>query len=106
MYERLERSHDRVLGYEVAGELTEPEFEEALEEIEATIIKTDTVRLLVYAPESPPSSSTCSTRTSASGSPTDTFMEWTVKIEDQISEIEIQHFEEEELEDAWDWIEK
>lgn len=118
MYECLDQSHGDVIGYEIAGDLTEAEFEEVLEEVEETIIEEGSVRLLVYVPEFPSidfdlidedigfwlTHGDDIERYAVVGD--STLMEWAVEFEDRLSDIDMEYFEEDELGDAWEWIDE
>lgn len=53
MYQRLPRSHDNVMGYEVSGAVTEDDYLEMVTELREVIDDYGGVRVLVRAPELP-----------------------------------------------------
>ncbi|WP_017571256.1 SpoIIAA family protein [Nocardiopsis halotolerans] len=53
MYQRLDRSHGNVLGYEITGRITEEEYQRLAGELRAGIGEHGSVRLLVRAPGLP-----------------------------------------------------
>lgn len=117
IYEKFNRSSGRVLGCEIRDEITEEEFEKLLREIEEVIIDGGDVRLLVYVPEFPSfdldlldedigfwlvhgDDIDCYTIVGDN-----TLMEWAVVFEDLLTSIEFQHFDADDLDEAWTWLE-
>ena len=117
MYEKLSRSGENVLGYEVREVLTEDQLEEILSEIEERIAEHGSVRLLVSMPSVPypdvkavdddlgfwlRHSENIDRYAVVGESP---LLEWSSEIADRVTEPEIEYFEQADIGEAWDWVE-
>ncbi|MFC7199638.1 STAS/SEC14 domain-containing protein [Halospeciosus flavus] len=117
MYEKLDRSEGRVVGYEVRDELTEEELEEILLDLEEVIIEEGSVRILVHVPSFPSPDLDALDEDIGfwleHGDDIDRYaivgdsklVEWVTELEDRLTDIDLQYFEEEDLDEAWAWLE-
>lgn len=117
MYEKLSRSDENVLGYEIREVLTEDQLDEILTELEKTIADHGSVRLLVSMPSMPyPDLKALDDdlgfwlrhrenidRYAVVGE--STLLEWCSNITDAVTEPDIEYFEQADIDDAWDWVE-
>lgn len=116
MYEKLDRSEGRVVGYEVRDELTEEELEEILLDLEEVIIEEGSVRILVHVPSFPSPDLDALDEDIGfwleHGDDIDQYaivgdsklVEWVTELEDRLTDIDLQYFE--ELDEAWAWLEE
>lgn len=118
MYEKLDRSGDRVLGYEIRDRISEEELQEMLHEMETVIHDHGEVRVLVHIPTFP------SFELSAldddlgfwfhHGDELERYaivgdnrlVKWATELGDRITGTEIRYFEGDEIDDAWEWVDK
>ncbi|WP_435102167.1 STAS/SEC14 domain-containing protein [Halarchaeum sp. P4] len=117
MIRRLERSGGDVLGYEVGDELSEAELEAILEDIETTIAEEGAVQILVHMPDVPrPDLDALDEdigfwlehgddigRYAVVGD--SRLLEWVTDVEDHLTSIDLRYFDEDEMDEAWDWLE-
>lgn len=117
MYEKLSRSDENVLGYEVREVLTEDQLEEILTEIEEAIADYGSVRLLVSMPSVPyPDVNAIDDdlgfwlrhsenidRYAVVGE--SSLLEWSSEIADRVTEPDFEYFEQDDIDDAWNWLE-
>lgn len=115
MYQTLAESQDPVVGYEVRGELDEADLEAILSDLERVIDEYGEARLLVVLPEIPqPSLDALEEdlgfwmrhadeleRYAVVGD--GRLLEWTAKLGDAAVDTDLRHFEESDLDDAWNW---
>lgn len=117
MYEKLSRSGEATLGYEIREVLTEEQLNGILTEIEQAIADHGSVRLLLSMPSIPYPDvkaldddlgfwlrhSEHVDRCAAVGeSP---LLEWSSRIADRVTQPDIEYFEQAAIDDAWDWVE-
>lgn len=118
MYEKLNRGDERVLGYEIRDRISEEELQEMLHEMETVIHDEGEVRVLVHIPTFP------SFELSAldddlsfwfqHGDELERYaivgdnrlVEWATELGDRITGTEIRYFDEEEIDDAWGWVQE
>ncbi|MFB6087679.1 MAG: STAS/SEC14 domain-containing protein [Haloarculaceae archaeon] len=117
MYEKLDRSSGRVLGYEVRDELTESQLESVLQDIERVIVEHGSARVLVYMPTVPrPDLDALDEDVGfwlEHGDDIERYaivgdsrlLEWVTGLEDRVSGIDFRYFDESELDEAWAWLE-
>jgi len=117
MYEKLDRSHGAVRGYEVRDELSEADLEAIVADLEETIHEEGAVRVLVAMPSVPTPEldaldedlgfwlehSDDIEKYAVVGD--STLVEWASSAGDLVSSIDIEHFEADERDDAWAWLE-
>ncbi|GAA0657166.1 SpoIIAA family protein [Salarchaeum japonicum] len=117
MYEKLDRSHGNVLGYEVRDELNEDDLDAMLAELEETIRAEGSVRVLVAMPSVPtPELDALDEdlgfwlehgddieKYAVVGD--STLVEWATDAGDLVSSIDIEHFDADDREAAWEWLE-
>jgi len=117
MYEPLDRSDGRVLGYEIRDRVTEAELQAMIDEMETVIEEEGSVRLLVHVPSFPSFELSALDddlgfwfqhrrdleRYAVVGH--SRLMEWASALGDRFTGVEIRYFEESEIGDAWDWLE-
>lgn len=118
MYETLDRSSGRVLGYEIRDRITEAELQEILDEMEAVILDEGAVSVLVHVPAFP------SFELSAldddlgfwfrHGEDLERYalvgdsrlVEWASELGDRVTSTDIRYFDEDDLDAAWEWVEE
>ncbi|WP_435146553.1 STAS/SEC14 domain-containing protein [Halobaculum sp. P14] len=116
MYEKLDRSSDGVVGYELGGELTEREFDDIVGDLEAEIDEHGSVRLLVALEDVPrPDLSLLDDDVAfwlhhrddldryavvSDGS----LVEWAVDLGDRLVDTDVEHFDDRDA--AWQWLER
>lgn len=117
MYEKLSRSEGNVLGYEVREVLTAEQLDDILTEVETAIADHGSVRLLVSMPSVPyPDVAALDDdigfwlrhsdhvdRYAVVGA--SSLLEWSSRVADRVTRPDIQYFESEDIEDAWEWVE-
>lgn len=115
MLRRLDEGPDNVLGYEVAGKLTEKEFETLSEEFKAAVAAFGKVRLLVLMPELPgmepgalledlklaPYANDIERYALVSDS---AVVEWAEKLAGSMAGAQVRQFEVSRQEEAWRWL--
>jgi hypothetical protein len=116
MYEKLDRSGDGVLGYRVSDRITEEELEAILQELETTVAERGDVDLLVHVESFPtPDLDALDEdigfwlehgddigRYAVVGD--SSIMKWATKAGDKAADADVQYFETEALDHAWDWV--
>jgi hypothetical protein len=116
MYEKLDRSGGRTLGYEIRDRISEDELQEILREMEAVIHDEGEVRVLVYIPTFPSFEIAALDddlgfwfqhrddleRYAIVGD--NRLVEWASDLGDRLVGTDIRYFDEHELDDAWAWV--
>ncbi|WP_190394141.1 SpoIIAA family protein [Nocardiopsis quinghaiensis] len=118
MYQRLERSHGNVLGYEITSKITEDEYKQLTDELRARITEHGSVRLLVRTQGFPTAELSALDddlrfakehlsdidRCAFVGD--EKSVELLVKASDKVVSTRARHFAPEDEEDAWAWLEE
>jgi len=116
MYQKLEPSGGRVLGYELGDELTESELEKILAEMEQVIIEEGSVRLLLHVPDYPSIDLDMLDEDIGfwlhHGDDVERYaivgdsdlIGWVVELEDRLTGTDLEYFEEDEFDEAWAWV--
>lgn len=117
MYRKLPQSHDNVLGYEVAGTVTEEEYRQVAGELREVIDEHGKVRVLVRVPEMPDQElrATLGDRLRFLKDHVgdieryalvseDRTAEWLGKVTDKVTPIELKLFSTDEEPQAWQWV--
>ncbi len=116
MYEQLDRSGGRVVGYEVRDELSEEDVEAMLQDIEETIHEEGSARVLVYMPTVPVPDLDALDEDIGfwlqHGDDLEKYavvgdnrlLEWVTDLEDRVTDVDLEYFGAADLDDAWAWL--
>ncbi|MGB9964636.1 STAS/SEC14 domain-containing protein [Halobacterium sp. CBA1126] len=116
MYEKLDRSSGRVVGYRVRDELSEADVEAMLEDVGETIREEGSARVLVYMPTVPvPDVDALDEDVGfwlQHGDDVEKYavvgdnrlLEWVTGLEDRVTGVDFEYFDAADLDDAWAWL--
>jgi hypothetical protein len=116
MYEKLDRSGGRVVGYKVRDELSEDDVEAMLQDIEETILEEGSARVLVYMPTVPVPDLDALDEDIGfwlqHGDDLEKYtvvgdnrlLEWVTDLEDRVTGVDLEYFGAADLDDAWEWL--
>ncbi|MCD2198867.1 MULTISPECIES: STAS/SEC14 domain-containing protein [unclassified Halobacterium] len=116
MYEKLDRSGGRVVGYQVRDELSEEDVEAMLQDIEETIHEEGSARVLVYMPTVPVPDLDALDEDIGfwlhHGDDLEKYavvgdnrlLEWVTDLEDRVTDVDLEYFGAADLDDAWEWL--
>lgn len=116
MYEKLDGSGGRVLGYEIRDRISEAELREILREMEEVIHEEGAVSVLVHVPTFPSFDPAALDddlgfwlqhrqdleRYAVVGD--SRLVEWATELGDRLVDTEVRYFEGDDLDDAWAWV--